>query len=228
MRRKKTTTTKKNLRVPLSTENYEKFFPEELNVRRDAIQMSKEALYSVTKPDKVKRIKQIIIRHIKQLQKEPSECVITDATACVGGDTLSFSTYFKKVQSVELNPIHYNMLQNNIAVYNRKNVDVILGDYTNLMSKLQQDIVFIDPPWGGPSYKQKQNLKLRLSKTPIFKIIQYLQDKVSMIVLKTPVNFDINSIFEYTSFKTKQPRCKAIHIYHLVNMLIIVLITHNH
>ena len=36
---------------------------------------------------------------------------------------------------------------------------------------------------------------------------------------------DINSIFEYTSFKTKRPQYQNIHVYHLVNMLIIVLIT---
>lgn len=221
--RKKKKTAKQTYSI--NTKKYAHFFPNEEHVQKEQIQMSHEAVYSVTKPDKAKTIKQIMIRHLNQLDKQPSNCIITDATACVGGDTLSFSTYFKRVQSVEMNPTHYSMLKNNIDVYKRKNVDVYLGDYVRLMPKLKQDIVFIDPPWGGPSYKSKKNLKLQLSTTPIYKVIQFLYNKVSMIVLKTPVNFDINSIFEYTSFKTKKPQYQNIHVYHLVNMLIIVLIT---
>lgn len=30
------------------------------------------------------------------------------------------------------------------------------GDYVELMKQLEQDIVFIDPPWGGPAYKDGQ------------------------------------------------------------------------
>ena len=208
-----------------SSAGYMHFFPDETHVARENLQMSKEAIYSVTKPAKALRIKQILTRHLHQIGKQSTDCVITDATACVGGDTLSFATYFKKVHAVELNPTHFSMLNNNISVYDRKNVDVFLGDYVNIMHTLHQDVVFIDPPWGGPSYKHKHNVKLKLSNTPIYKVIQYLRNHVSMVVLKTPVNFDINSIFEYTSFKTKKPHYQTIHVYHLVNMLIIVLIT---
>lgn len=218
MRRKKKTA--KHTR----TSSYKKkLFPDEKNVEKDLLQVSHEALYSVTKPDKAKKIQKIITKHLNDIHKTPQDCVITDATACVGGDTLSFATYFKTVQSVELNPSHHKMLENNVRVYNRKNVNIFLGDYVKWMPMLQQDVVFIDPPWGGPMYKKRSNVKLELSNTPLCKIVSFLHNKTSMLVVKTPINFNIHSLFDCTALKTRKPLYNTIHVYHLVNMLIIVL-----
>ena len=39
------------------------------------------------------------------------------------------------------------------------------------MYNLKQDVVFIDPPWGGKNYKSKKNLDLFLSNINIIKIL---------------------------------------------------------
>lgn len=31
-------------------------------------------------------------------------------------------------------------------------VEIVCGDYTHLLASFQQDVVFMDPPWGGPQY----------------------------------------------------------------------------
>ena len=98
------------------------------------------------------------------------------------------------------------------------------ADYTKIYDTLHQDVVFIDPPWGGPSYKKKKSVKLQLSNIPLYKIIQNLSNRVKLIVLKTPTNFDVGSLFHYKSYHKKNPLFTSVHVYHLGNMNIIVLV----
>lgn len=201
-------------------------FQRELGVQLEKLQLTEEASYSITKPDKAQLIHDIMQRHLNVVDKKKNikECVITDATACVGGDTLQFSKYFQSVNAVEINPTHCKMLQNNIGVYKRKNVNVFCADYTKMYHTLQQDVVFMDPPWGGPSYKKKARVKLQLSNIPLYKIIQKISNRAKLIVLKTPTNFDMGSLFHYKSYYTQNPLYTSVHVYHLGNMNIIVLV----
>jgi len=73
--------------------------------------------------------------------------VITDGTACVGGNAISFARYFRKVIVVEMNPDRFVMLQNNCSVLGICNkMAFMTGDYTRIHLRLKQDIVFLDPP----------------------------------------------------------------------------------
>lgn len=198
-------------------------FQKEIGVKLEQLQLTDEAVYSITKPDKAKLIHGIIQKHLQALHKTTDNCTITDATACVGGDTLQFSKQFQSVNAVEINPIHCQMLQNNINVYNRKNVKVHCDDYTKIYHRLRQDVVFMDPPWGGPSYKNKKLIKLQLSRVPVYKVIQKISNRAKLIVLKTPTNFDVGSLLNYKRYHTTNPLYTSAHVYHLGNMNIIVL-----
>lgn len=200
------------------------FFQKETGVQMEQLQFTDEASYSITKPEKAQLIRNIIQKHLLELHKKIEDSTITDATACVGGDTLHFSKQFNMVNAVEINPIHCKMLQNNIGVYKRRNVHVHCADYTKVYHKLHQDVVFIDPPWGGPSYKKKKIVKLQLSNVPLYKMIQKISNRAKLIVLKTPTNFDISSLFHYKIHHKTNPLCASVHVYHLGNMNIIVLV----
>ncbi len=111
----------------------------------------------------------------------------------IGGNTLSFSYYFKKVNSVEMKKEIYYALVNNIKkVYKRNNVKFYLGDCTKIVPTLTQDVIFISPPWGGSSYKNYNKVDLFLGDINIFDLVVdwYNKKLARMFCLGVPYNFN--------------------------------------
>lgn len=159
-----------------------------------------ESLYSITLPQTSNEIVQLIIDNLSKEKIDYKLCTIIDATAGVGGDTISFSIHFKKVYSIEINSIRYSFLLNNLNIYNIKNVTTFNDSYLNLINDLNADVIFIDPPWGGRSYKHVENLKLYLDNKPIEKIcldILFKNIPPKLIVLKLPNNYCFNNFDVY-------------------------------
>jgi len=200
-------------------------FVSEKGVVLSRLQVTDEALYSITRPAQAAHIEHIIRNHLTEMGKTPKQCTITDATACVGGDTLHFARTFKHVQSVEINPEHCRMLQNNINVYNRKNVTVYCKDYLKVALQLKQDVIFMDPPWGGPAYKHKKKVWLSLSDVSLQNVVQNIAHMASLIVLKVPVNFDISYILNKGYHNGKSVLFRSLHVYRLNKMNIVVIVT---
>ena len=65
-----------------------------------------------------------------------------------------------------------------------------------LINILPQDVVYIDPPWGGIGYKNKNKLDLYLSNMEIYKIIAEIKNyhPNSLVFLKLPLNANLNNI----------------------------------
>lgn len=202
-------------------------FAPEAGVVLNKLQASREACYSITRPAAAKAILAIIEQNLANIGLNIHECTITDATACVGGDTLHFARVFRHVNAVEINPEHHKMLINNLNVYKRLNVVPYLSDYVKVMTTMKQDVVFIDPPWGGPLYKKKKSVWLSLSGVPIQDIVyQHIKIHTPLIVLKVPTNFDISTlVYKITKIKTSDSYVRSIHIYHLNKMNIAVIAT---
>lgn len=75
---------------------------------------------------------------------------IIDATANVGGNTLAFASYYKRVYAFEIKAKTAEYLRQNLKLYNKNNVRVLCGNfvhYINYANLVQSDIIFIDPPW---------------------------------------------------------------------------------
>jgi predicted RNA methylase len=126
---------------------------------------------------------------------------ITDATACCGGNSLSFSSFFKKVNSVEIDKERFNILKHNLEnTLNTKNVDFYCGDYTKIYKEISEDVIFIDPPWGGPDYRKEKYIDCFLSNISLAKICINLskikEGELKFIFLKLPFNFDVDSFFD--------------------------------
>lgn len=119
------------------------------------LQVDEVALYSITQGGQADKMTRIISEHLARAGVRPADAIITDATACVGGNTLSFARTFKKVNAVEISAQRAKMLQNNVDVCGLASaVSVINAEYTSsgCMSRLANHCVFMDPPWGGPEY----------------------------------------------------------------------------
>ena len=76
---------------------------------------------------------------------------ITDATASIGGNTLSFISSFTHTHTCELTSDRYqclqynmNMITNNTTCYG--SVCCYQGNYLDIMNIWKQNIVFLDPP----------------------------------------------------------------------------------
>ena len=160
----------------------------------DNLKLTDESIYSVTPWREADQISKKIIKYIS---KPVDDIIITDATANVGGNTISFyNNGIKTVNSVEIDRTTCEFLKNNLKVYNYNTENVICDNYLKVKDELVQDCVFIDPPWGGKSYANKNILDLYLGKTDVTDVIfdLFVDNKTKLIVLKAPLNYNYHSI----------------------------------
>lgn len=190
-------------------------FPKESGVVMSNLKMSSEGLYSASRPRDADSISKIIIRHIS---RSPKTLVVTDGTSNIGGNVISFSKYFRFVNAVEISRSHCSVLKNNLNVYRRDNVKVYCADYLSLADKLKQDVIFLDPPWGGTSYKKRCSVKLCLSGVVISDVINRVSKNTELVVIKIPPNFDFVSFF-------RDINKRSFTIYKIRNYMIIVIRT---
>jgi 16S rRNA G966 N2-methylase RsmD len=166
----------------------EELFPLKDGVDYSNLQITDEGKYSITKRKDAERIINILKNVIKDIQTK----TITDATGCIGGDTINFSLNFNTVHSIEINEENYNALVNNVKVYEVKNVFIQKGNAVELFN-WYSDVLYVDPPWGGPDYRNKQNLDLYMSSKRIdqwFEEILLRKNRPRYLVLKLPHNYN--------------------------------------
>jgi hypothetical protein len=168
-----------------------KYFKSEKGVDLSKIKMTSDSLYSVSMPNIADEMSKIIKNAM------PNAKIIIDGTANVGGNTLSFSSYFDHVISVEINKKTFDVLQNNVKTYNRKNVELINDDFLNIVDALSADVIFMDPPWTGTFYKMYDKMDLYLSEINIIDLIPKLKCKI--VALKLPMNYNIRGLLEKVS-----------------------------
>ena len=166
--------------------------------------MSDKGIYSISKPEHAEWITKSIFETIPNCK----DLIITDSTSGIGGDTISFSKYFRHVNALEINDIHYKILKNNINVLNLKNVSLCNCDYVTVgLEKFSEDIVFMDPPWGGKKYHLIKFFNMRLGDIPIQNIINKVRSKgTKYFVLKAPYNINITIIVRDVFYN----KCKII------------------
>jgi 16S rRNA G966 N2-methylase RsmD len=167
------------------------------------------ALFSTTPPDQSEFICQLLIKiyGINNLNK----MTITDANGCIGGNSYCFIKFLKMVNFVEISDLHMKIFKYNLNIlYPKcKNIQFYTDNYANngVYDKIQQDIIFLDPPWGGPEYYKKKTLDLyyttsngnQISVSDLIK--NHLKSLARTIIMKVPYNFNIEKLMENSEFK---------------------------
>ena len=116
-----------------------------------------------------------------QLGHTPKALSITDAGAGSGGDTMQFMVatmmsekttkdvpMFSAVTTVEMNKTRFDCLEWNVNVVKEKyKQDAVpaqtkYGDYKELIQTLRQEVVYVDPPWGGVSGTDMRQQELHM------------------------------------------------------------------
>lgn len=160
--------------------------------KRKELLLDDEAFYSVTDQYTADKISKDILKNI------PNVKIVTDGTACVGGNTYSFSKYFEKVHAVEIDPLRCSYLQKNLDILEVSNASVYLGSILETGPLLTQDMLFLDPPWGGPNYKSKKKIDLYLSDMELSHVCNYLAPYTRYLAIKVPTNFNIDQFQQKT------------------------------
>ncbi len=131
-----------------------------------------------------------------------NKIIITDGTSGAGGDTVNFCKNFKYVFGVELKRDTFKLLEENCKYFKCKNTVLINKDYSEIYDKLKQDIIYIDPPWGGTDYKNKINIQMKIGNYSLHSFINKIISKklCKYIFIKAPFNCNlkgmpINKIF---------------------------------
>ena len=75
----------------------------------EQLQIDKLSLFSVTRSDLAERMTQTALRLVGP------NAVVTDASACIGGNTISFARSFSHVHAVEISPTRARLLQHNVT-----------------------------------------------------------------------------------------------------------------
>ena len=187
----------------MSDHNQNIFFPDMQNKH---ILMDDVSKYSITLPEKAEIISEIIKKNYQLMFPNDNldELIITDAMACIGGNTLSFSTYFNNVNANEINTTRFQYLVHNMKQYDKTNIYFYNDNYLNLIHKLKQHIVFIDPPRGGPIYKSQYKMHIMIQKdsleeVKLDEIISeiFADEMTKMIIYKLPINHNIDNFKKY-------------------------------
>ncbi|XP_043480567.1 trimethylguanosine synthase [Leptopilina heterotoma] len=114
------------------------------------IKLDRESWFSVT-PEK-------IAQHIA----EKCKCdTIIDAFCGAGGNSIQFALTCEKVLAIDIDPLKIELARNNARIYGVEDrIEFIVGDFFQLASNLFADVVFLSPPWGGPSYAKNDTFDL--------------------------------------------------------------------
>ena len=83
---------------------------------------------------------------------------------------------------------------------NFKNYKLYNNDCMNIIKTIKQDVIYIDPPWGGKNYKNKKNVNLFLSGIRISKICNMFKQFAKYICLKVPNNFVFDEFYKDVNF----------------------------
>lgn len=206
----------KNQQTKYTLENYRKknfhhninylkklIFPPTTADKIPRLMIDNESIKYITYHSSAEEITNVIKQNLIP-DTNAANLIITEMTAGVGGNVLNFAKHFKLVNAIELNPVRYQFLNKNIEIYELSNIKTFNGDSVEILFQkniLKQDILFFDPPWGGPNYKSATNLRLDFSHYSLEHVCNLVLEmgKAKMIVIKMPNNYDFKYFYDQLS-----------------------------
>ena len=191
----------------------ERIFPPIENNKK--LKYDVEGLWSITHPKEADIITEMLLNFYKNKFDNFKNIIITDTTAGLGGNTISFAKKCTFVNSIEIFKSRFKILENNINIYKFNNVKLYNDNFLNIINDIKQDIIFIDPPWGGPNYKQKKKINILINNINLYDIINDLYNKCKIVGLKLPINFNIKQFSENINYPITK--------YYIKNLLIIII-----
>ena len=151
----------------------------------EGIKMDEEAWFSVT-PERI----------AKHIAKRCQCDLIIDAFCGVGGNAIQFALTCERVIAIDIDPVKIEHARHNAIIYGvADRIEFIIGDYMTLAPTLRADVVFLSPPWGGPSYSDATvfNLKTMIPMDG-YKVFAVSRAITANIAYFVPRNADIEQL----------------------------------
>jgi len=147
-----------------------------------------EGLYSLSHKEDADKLSHII-------KDKYGNIKIMDATSGIGGNSISFGKNFTNVISIEMNLERFEMLKENIKAHKLNNV-LLYGNFMNFIN-MDYDLIFLDPPWGGPNYKYEKTTHFGINNTSLKEITKLLKSNNKIIIWKLPFNYNLNEFNKF-------------------------------
>jgi hypothetical protein len=172
------------------------------------LRLTRYSMYATSLPDHTEFLLDVLALYFSDLK----QLIITDATACIGGNARMFIGKFRYVNIVDISKLHIDILKHNFKVLglnsNVGDFRIYNKNYLSIGASLKQDIIFLDVPWGGVDYRLHSNKELFLfdsNKEPVGLsdlINKKLYLHAKMIVVKVPNTYDISVFRKMGIFKS--------------------------
>lgn len=182
---------------------FTKLFPKSSTVNYKNLSLSPSFVNCVTTERDSNEITKIIKGIlVKNGVENPETVNLLDCTGGVGCDSIQFALNFNHVTTIEIDKDRFIQLEHNIEQYKLTNISTINGNSALLARSIQNvSVVYIDPPWGGSSYKDHEKLRLKFGDGELEDFAQSLFNdpdrtkSISLIVLKLPKNYDVDYLY---------------------------------
>lgn len=189
-------TNNKNKTIVLSETEAIETFPQKTGVDYKKLYTTTVGRYSSSNVGGSALLVEIIKQNI--LEKQPENISVTDGTANVGSDTIQLALNFGNVNAYEIDKNNFEVLQHNVNEFKLSNVKLYNQDVIENVP-MDQDVIYIDAPWGGTKYKtaEKGTLNLYLSET--VEIVDFYEkhaNKASLFIFKVPMNYKFANFVE--------------------------------
>ncbi|GBG80694.1 hypothetical protein CBR_g31153 [Chara braunii] len=137
--------------------------------------------------------------------------IVVDAFAGVGGNAIQFAMTCSRVIAIDIDPAKIQLAQHNASVYGvEERIEFIVGDFLQLAPDLKADIVFMSPPWGGPSYSQVEtyDLQTMLKPLPLTSLFQAASKITNHLVFFLPRNADFSQLSDIACSQSPPVICE--------------------
>ena len=150
----------------------------------EGIQLDAEGLYSV-KPEAI------------ALEIGQSICgdIVLDAFCGVGGSAIGLARAGKKVITVDIDNERLQRAAHNATLYGvADQIEFINGDSLDVITQASYDSVYLDPPWGGPEYINKEWFLFNAFSPNGLILLEAVFKNVDAAALTVPLNFDLREL----------------------------------
>lgn len=177
---------------------------------RNGMLLDDVAIYSVTDARTADRITKAALALPGGPHRE-----VCDGCACVGGNVISFARALQKdkacrVTGIEFDEVRCEFLKHNVATA-RVPAEILRGDFAQATADdetddgdgwacrsavRRADLLFLDPPWGGPEVARQPegSVRLHLSGVDVGELCKRIGGagfRAKHVLLKLPPNYDV-------------------------------------
>lgn len=118
---------------------------------------------------------------------------IVDACCGIGGAAIAFARAGKRVTAIEIDTTRLRMAEHNAEIFGVSGmIEFVNGDARSTLGQYPGSAVYLDPPWGGPSYGKLDKFKLNHFTPNGESFLAPALESSSEVVFKLPKNFDFS------------------------------------